>query len=393
MAENKALAELQSLEGLQGEALDARANLAKLQETRHQRVPQEGETESDFALPEAGATALAAGFVLGPVGGLLMGLAQGFLIKDERQNILDQFAAENEALGNANNVFNDQIERYALTATAPEDIDQLSGLQSQKDAAMELMMSGSPELQEMGSAMLQEFSTEMNAYAVRQEEQRIEADIKQKEMQRELTNTQQSIQSGLRDDYDAQSAGYETILQGSNNAKEMIARGNPVDIVAALIQVNKALDPTSVVRPEEAKALGNVGTKIEQWTQKVDEWAGSGLPLSMSQRKDLMTLVEGIEKTARGFQMQRDIRFQDRAVKDGLPAKYVNEFRRVDDLPAFRPGDLKDREGPVEENVNQVGKVLHDYLGGTAASKPRSVEEMARTNPRAAAAQEFAGRN
>lgn len=313
---------------------------------------------ANFGTPEAVATAVGASFLLGPVGGILLGVAQGILGKDMRQNALDEFNAEQDALTDAAGVFKQNLDNLRVTATNDEDLEQLSGYQAKADAGLRMMQSGIPKLEEQGAQLYGEAFTEVTAYTERQEVQQIAAATKEAQRRTDLDNEQFSRHSGLLNDYDAQSANYETIVQGSANAKQMIERGNPVDIVAALIQVNKALDPTSVVRPEEAKALGNVGTLLDRGITMLNEAAGTGQALSITQREELMTLVTGIEDTARGFQMQRDIRFQERAVDAELPTKYINDFRRVDDLPAFKPGGLQQRDKQSDVVTEPVTDVI-----------------------------------
>lgn len=362
---NKAQRELQNLLEMRGEVQDAGANLAALQQQRNQFGAIE-EEDAKFATPEALATAVGASFILGPVGGLLMGLAQGILGKQERQNAIDQFNRENAAYGEMNAVINDEFDRLSAGVTNDEDLAQLSTLQSNKDAAMKLLESGSPELVEQGMAMFQEVQAGMHEWAKTQETQRIEGEVRDAQIARDLDTQQQGNFKGLLDDYDAQSANYKQTVLASNQAMELIERGNPVDIVAALIAVNKTLDPSSVVRPEEAKALVAGGDLLEQAQRKLEEYAGSGLPLGVEDRKELMTMVQGLTNQARGFQMQRDIEFQKRAVTLDLPSNYVQHFRMVDDLPAFKPGEIQDRQGGIQETLEGPRGAVTDAIESTA---------------------------
>lgn len=362
---NRAQKELQNLLEMRGEVQDAGANLAALQQQRNQFGAIE-EEDAKFATPEALATAVGASFILGPVGGLLMGLAQGILGKQERQNAIDQFNRENAAYGEMNAVINDEFDRLSAGVTNDEDLAQLSTLQSNKDAAMKLLESGSPELVEQGMAMFQEVQTGMHEWAKTQETQRIEGEVRDAQIARDLDTQQQGNFKGLLDDYDSQSANYKQTVLASNQAMELIERGNPVDIVAALIAVNKTLDPSSVVRPEEAKALVAGGDLLEQAQRKLEEYAGSGLPLGVEDRKELMTMVQGLTNQARGFQMQRDIEFQKRAVTLDLPSNYVQHFRMVDDLPAFKPGEIQDRQGGIQETLEGPRGAVTDAIESTA---------------------------
>ena len=77
---------------MQDQGQDNAANLKKLEDARGEFNVGAG-GEASFALPEALATAVGVGWLLGPVGGLAMGIAQGILGKKEKQNALDAFAA------------------------------------------------------------------------------------------------------------------------------------------------------------------------------------------------------------------------------------------------------------------------------------------------------------
>lgn len=342
-SENKAQTELERLQNATHRHLTAGQAQRKLDASKNavtanlRSLDRDQDGEANFGTPEAVATAVGASFLLGPVGGILLGVAQGILGKEMRQNALDAFNAEQSALTDAADVFKTNLDQLRLTATNDEDLEQLSAYQAKADAGIRMMRSGIPELENQGAQLYGQAFSDVTAYTQNQELQRIEAETLEAQRRIDLDNQQYSRHSSLLDDYDAQSANYEAVVMNSNAAKEAIMRGNPVDINAALVMVNKALDPTSVVRPEEAKALGNAGTLIEQAQAKINEWARTGQAMTVEQRKELVQLVDTIEGTARGFQMQRDIRFQERAVDAGLPAKYINDFRRVQDLPAFKP--------------------------------------------------------
>lgn len=375
---NRAAAELQNLLELRGDVQDAGQNLQRLEAQRNQYGAKDQE-EAKFATPEAMATAVGASFILGPVGGLLMGVAQGILGKRERQNAIDQFNRDNAAYQGMNDVINSEFDRLAEGVTNDEDLAQLSTLQSNKDAAMKLLESGNPELVDQGMAMIQEVQAGMHEWSKTQETQRIEQEVRDAEIARDLNSEQQGNFQSLLDDYDAQSGNYKQTVLAGNQALELIERGNPVDIVAALIAVNKTLDPTSVVRPEEAKALAAGGDLLEQGMRKLNELAGSGLALSVEDRRQLSTLVTGLMNQSRAFQMQRDMEFQERAVTLDLPGKYVQHFRQVDDLPAFEPGQMQntERQGAIQQTTAPIVEKAEGFLEGVRGLTTDAIEGVA----------------
>ena len=186
MPRNIALEELENLAGMQGEAQDTEANLNKLQEARTQFMTQRSGDKAKFDTPNAMATAVGVGWMLGPAGGLLMGLAQGILGKQEQQRAIDAYAQDTNVANATNNIFNDELDRLAMSVTNPGDLEQLSTMQTQKDAALQMMQSASPELQQKGTELLADFSTQLNDYTVRQEEQSIAASALDTQLRRDL---------------------------------------------------------------------------------------------------------------------------------------------------------------------------------------------------------------
>jgi hypothetical protein len=313
---------------------------------------QEAE-EADFAGPEALATAVAAGFILGPAGGLLMGLAQGFLGKKERQNILDQQAKDNEALNDSRAILESQFDNLRQGATGPEDLRILDGLQTQQDAAFRLLFSGTPQLQEQGMALLQNVQGEINTFAAAQETQRIEADVRDAELQRVLSQESYDRFNSIKVRFDDDSRGYEEVMGATNVAMEALTKGSPADLWAAGILVNRALDPTSVVRPEEAAAVGKLGSL---WTQAevILEKARNGTTILPEERRNLQSLLGTIQQGAQQIQLAREARYFTELEDAEVPVRYWDNFRLVDSVPAAERGEI--RTAPQNEPPPQPGE-------------------------------------
>lgn len=354
MAMNKAQAELQALLDMQGQAQDAASNLAKLEEARSQFVARGGD-EADFALPEAAATAIGVGWLLGPVGGLLMGVAQGILTKNERQAALDAYAQDMGVLSETDDIFNDQLDRLALSVTNPNDLEQLSAMQTQKDAALRMMSSASPELQKKGSELLSDFSARLNDYTVAQENQRIEAEAYDAQLRRELDAEQYSRFKSLNDDFRSESQTFEDVMQATDIALEALTNGTPSDLFAAGILINKALDPTSVVRKEEADAIGAIGSL---WN-KADtfmESARSGQTMLPEQRKELMGLLYRMRESNTKFQLARESRYANTLSDLDMPAKYRDNFRLATTVPASVPGEMQNVSTLPSEDIERAAR-------------------------------------
>ena len=269
---NKAQAELQGLLDIQAAGEATARNSQRLADERQAFVMGSG--EASFGVPEALATAAAASFVLGP-GGILLGIAQGLLVKKEKQNALDQYAAAQDAYSSANQVIFDDLDQRELLH--PQNADQYNDIRTRLDMADQYARSGDPVLLEKAMGMQEQIASDYSAIQTTDEAQFIARQVREGQIARELTRDQQATHKGLLSAYDAQSSEFKTVMQKSNSGRAMLARGNPADLVAALIQINKALDPISVVRPEEAKAFGNVGTA---WSRHRPSWASGPLPAS-----------------------------------------------------------------------------------------------------------------
>lgn len=400
---NKAQRELQALHERTREPLNQAQQQMQLSQAKRdigspRSLDKDGDGEAEFATPEALATAVGASFILGPVGGILLGVAQGILGKQAKQGILDQLAAEQSALSDSQDIIQGQLDSFRLATDDENNLAQLSAIESNMKLGYRLAQAGNPK----GLEMMQSAGQSLEAYAQLNEEQAIASQEAERQRRVDLDNEQYNRHSGLLDDYDAQSANFETVNQKNATAREMINRGNPVDIKAALIQVNKALDPISVVKPEEAQALGNVGTLYERGLSLLDEAIGSGQGLSDTQRKELLTLVDTIDRANTAYQMKLDSRFQERAIDAGLPQKYINDFRRVKDVPAFKPQTFISQEQQAEtaqgnltqgeaSQLERTQSALTDVMEATGNTASSAYEWLTSTDFKAAFTDWYSG--
>jgi len=332
MPTNRAAAELQNLLDMQGDAQSAEDNLAKLQEARTQFNPN-ADQEADFAWPEGAATAVAAGWILGPVGGLLMGLAQGLYTKRQEQAALDQYVNTGSTLGAAADIFHSELDRLALTTENPGDLEQLSAMQTEFDTAMQFMSSASPELQQQGSQLLASAHEKLNGYTVRQEEQAIAAKAYDDQLRRDLDEQQYSRFNELHDEFRAESQGFEDVMLATDQALNALQNGTPSELWAAGILINKTLDPTGVVRQEEAEAVGAIGSLWDK-ANTLMEKARSGQTMLPEQRQELMGLLYSMRETNTQFQLARESRYANTIGDLELPQQYHDNFRLASNVPA-----------------------------------------------------------
>lgn len=355
---NKAQAELQSLLDMQAQGEAAASNSTRLLEARSNPEFVSKGGKADFALPEALATAVGAGWLLGPVGGLLMGVAQGILGKREEQNAIDAFARDMGVLEETNSIFNDELDRLAATATNPNDLEQLSAMQTQKDVALRMMQT--PGLYEQGASLLSDFNTRLNDYTLTQETQRIEAEAADAQLKRELDNTQYSRYVNSKTRFDDESQTYLDVMQATDIALDALANGSPADLWAAGILVNKALDPVGVVREEEAAAVGRLGSLWEK-ANVIMEKARSGETILPEQRRELSSLLYSIRETGTKFQLAREARYSDEVNDIELPAKYHDNFRIARTVPAAAPGEIEAKTLPAEDIAQAASDAVFPF--------------------------------
>lgn len=362
---NRAARNLADLTRASERASDLAATQAKVATERGQSAGSmaSGTDKAEFALPEALATAVVGSFILGPPGGLLLGAAQGWLGKREKQNILDKQAARNEAVSGAEAVLTSQFDTLLEGSTNDNDTEQLETLRTQQNAAFKMLRSGDPELQAGGMELMQSVQAEANGYAQRQETQRIEADVLKEEQIRVMEKQGYDRFTQLEGDFATESQGFEDIMQATNLAFEALERGNPADLWAASILVNKALDPTSVVRQEEADAIGAIGSLWDK-AGTILERAKNGQSILPEQRRELSALVGSVQNGATQLQVSREGRYKEQLADSSVPIKYWDNFNRTSNVPAYEQGKLQNA-GPAFEGVEEGGGALNDYIEAT----------------------------
>ena len=325
------LAALQNIGGDVAQVEDAQTALARVTPDRSAAPIQDADAE--FGTPEAIATAVAASFILGPIGGLLLGGAQGWLKKRADQSVLDQIATEQTVLTDSAAVYDDVLQGFKDSATTEEDLAQVAVLEAQRTAAVEMMTSGDVALRDQGMEAFAKFEAGLQGYSTLQETQLIAKDAEEARQRVELDDRQFSRFTGMQDDFATESEGYLAVSQSINTALAALQNGTPADLHAAVVLVNKALDPESVVRAEEAAAFGNMGSALERGFQFVGEQF-EGQTLTANQRRNLGGLLLNIKDQSTRFQLTREARFSDQVIDADLPAKYHDNFRLVENVPS-----------------------------------------------------------
>lgn len=373
---NRAAEELQRLTQAAQEPLEAARQVESLRDTRGasgltRAALERSGGEAGFALPEALVTAVGGSFLLGPVGGILLGVGQGILGKEAKQNALDQFAAQSEVFDNTSDAISMQLDRYAAQAQTPEDLAVIDALQTQAGTAIEMMRT--PGLQEKGGALLEDFYDKLNSYAATNEEQRIADEQYRAELERTIGKEQLALYDGMISRFENQSADYETIIGSTNTALAALDGGSPAQISGAATLVAKALDPRGVVRPEDEAKWSTMGNLRDRFLAIVEQTVGDG-GTTVTQRNEMKTIIEDIRREANKIQLSREARFLNEAIDKNLPDRLLDNFTLVDKLDQNANRPLPEEQSTGERAADAVTVPVTDAIESSANWLDRAIE-------------------
>ena len=331
------MVELQKLGGKVDTAETAADALQRLESDPDDQVDPDGEAE--FGTAEAIITGIIATALLGPLGGILIGGAQGILQKKAEQSVLDKLAAENDAITDSRAVYDDQFTALEESAKTPEDLEQISAIRSKMNASYELMTSGSDKLQQAGLSGFATAQNDLLQYSDRNETQRIAREENEAQLERELGKEQYNRFTKLQDDFTNESAGYLTRQKAGVIALDALQNGSPSDLHAAMILFNKTLDPNSAVLGEERTAITEMGGWLDKGYNFINK-AHDGSQMNASQRRKLGATIERILGRSTEFQLMRESSYSDQLSVAELPVKFNDNFRLVKNTPAAEPLDI-----------------------------------------------------
>jgi len=301
---------------------------AATQGTSLRYLDRDGDGEAEFATPEALATAVGASFILGPLGGILLGAAQGILGKQMKQGALDQFMAESSALTDSADIVRNQItELRANDQLSKEDQQQLDALEAGLDVGLR---NGQPEL-------VQKALEGVQSYTVRQEEQRLADELRIAE----LGKYRDGVFQGMRKDFQAESQNYIKTMRQGNNALRAYETGDAASIYAAGKLFEKSLDPDSVVMAQELEGQGTLGNLWEATMNKIDKLVGSGLPIDDQLRQEFAGVVDMVLRASEVEQINIQQRYVEEAQERELPMKYWDNFDAIKQIPRYEIEDFK----------------------------------------------------
>lgn len=271
-------------------------------------------------------TAIVGTALLGPLAGVALGAAQTIIGRKEDQQQAARYEDQFKTFAAADEIFQGELDRMWLGAESVADREQISTLETSKNAAIRMLQSPSPVIQQEGAKMLAEFNTNMQAFEVRNEAEEIAKTEQEDEIKRNLEGENYTRYTDLRDNFTAESEGYLAVQGAVSTLDKALNLGTPVSIYGSIKLLEKALDPNSVVRPEEQEAWGQLGSVFDQVDVLIQRLQ-SGKPLlpeQIDQIKDLASVIlDGVYE----MQVARETRFADEIDDIELPAKYHNNFQ------------------------------------------------------------------
>jgi hypothetical protein len=362
---NRAAQELQAITQGANQVEDAATALERITPD----MPRSGaETpQAEFGTAEAVAAGVLASVIMGPVGAVLVGGAQGWLKKKSDQSLLDRAAAEQSVLSDASDIYTTQLASYRDTATNPNDLEQIDTMQTSLEVAQEFMGSADPALRAKGVQIMNQVDQSMNGYARTQETDRVAAEVQRNADVRQLGLDNYARYENMQTKFDTESAPWLARKEAANIALQALQEGTPAQLHSAMILFNKTLDPNSAVLGEERDAIAGMGSMLDSAYNFFGE-KFTGQTLNADQRRELGKAIMTITDESTQFQSQREARYQQRAVEDLAP-EYADRFSLIQDTPAADPLDIpddakkaiQDAPGLLGERAERVGQfVLED---------------------------------
>lgn len=355
---NKAAANLAALNQDIDEIEDAATALARISpDNATQQAP--GDT-AEFGTPEAIATAVFATVLLGPIGGILVGGAQGLLKKQSDQKLLETLANEQSLLNTSLDIRSDQLTAFRDSAVNANDLEQIEVMQTKLDVANEYIKGGNPE---QAAAIMQGLDTDMQTHARNQETDRVAFEAEVKADKRQLGLDTYARYDGMRNTYDAQSAGWIARQEAIKIGRGALMTNNPAMLNTAMVMINKAIDADSAVLQGEKDSTAAMGTLWDK-AQNILNQVGDGAQLTASQRRQFGEAFDQIDDISTAIQLRIDQRAQKRAVEDLIP-KYADRFNLVGEMaprePLNIPNDAKDEIQNMPADIGEkIGRFLAD---------------------------------
>ena len=351
---NDALRALEDLDrmGQQGQA--AAANSQKLMEERSRPETVSDGQQAKFALPEALATAVGAGWVLGPVGGILMGVAQGILIKNEKQQALNAYLADTDALNNTKSIIDNEFDQADLEALTDADRQQISGFRTMSDMGMAMSKSPYPDTAQRGAAMITESANLLDQFRATNESQMIAAKAADDQLRRDLDNETYTRHRGLLGDFGGRIGDFDQSIATADNIIEAVNKGDGASLTAALATLPLLVNPSAGATTEgEVEIWQKISGTVDGLLGRVQKELGGG-GMTDSTRKQLLGVANQFKRNTISAAQAVEAEFGEHLVNEKIPRHLWGQYNRTGRLQVVQEGGFV-RGDDVSEASSSAG--------------------------------------
>jgi hypothetical protein len=289
---------------------------------------------ADFDTASALATGVGASLVFGPAG-LLLGVAQGVLGQRAEQQILDESTAARQVVASAVDTLQDEVD--LLPTETQGDREFLGTVAGDMRRIRE--MTGNPRTLGAAGALSQQVRERVRGRLGALEAQRINDAALQEQRAIELNTQQQALYERDYDRFNKGSENYVKTASAVTLADRALVSGNPAQQQAAIVLLNKALDPSSVVRSEEAKAFAEMGSILEQG-RSIIRGIENGQILTQDQAVFMQDLLRQIHAVNEETQHAHEGFYQQRLADADMPLKYHDDFNFTNRGPKPTFGEI-----------------------------------------------------
>lgn len=261
--------------------------------------------EPTAATPEAAATALVSGFILGPVGGVALGLAQGLMQKRAAKNTLD-LIAERDAVAQESDAYNRAWFNDQMLATQGDPFAEaeLEDMQTMYDRMQ--ILDGSPDTQDQAQAKAlgQELDKRMSTWQRSLRDNRMAEDLA-------LATEQKADYTRIKTDYNNYSSPKIDQIYAGDQALQALQSDDASAQVTALQLFAKSLDSGQVTEEDRQAVSGFLGF-LDSQLQKYEQFMEGGvlLPEANNQLQRTVKLIQN--------GLMKQLRFRETNAKEEL---------------------------------------------------------------------------
>lgn len=365
---NKALEQLQFVNDLVESGERSTEQVQSTQaEIRASQVSTAGndKQQAGFSAPEALVTALGVGWLLGPAGGVLAGIAQGILGKQAKQNALDQYARDSEILSQGSDIWSDSMAVSLDNADNVFDVEQLTGIDNLFQRGLLNSRAASPELQRLGAEQMAQAEVQKNEFNVRQEEQFNQYVVADQVAKKALDDQAYKRMQELRGQFRVDTDGFENRISIANNVIQSLRRGDGAAVTAALAQMPLLLNPQAGATSEgEVNIWTGVDGVINRLLGDIQQEFGEGSQLTDATRRKIEAVAVQYKKNSIGEVEAIQAKYGKLMGLAGIPAEFSPFFNKTNSVPGYQGGAFISRDDPVgRSNLRPVAPGVSRSFG------------------------------